>query len=62
MAAATPSDLADECVFLMNYYGKPDGAPRILLGTSRLKELSWQPTIALDAGITHAGECYSGNV
>ena len=37
---------------------KPDGTPRKLLDVSRLRELGWEPTIDLDAGIRSTYEWF----
>ena len=37
---------------------KPDGTPRKLLDVARIRALGWQPTIALDAGITSTYEWF----
>lgn len=37
---------------------KPDGTPRKLLDTRRIKEQGWQPTFSLDAGLRNAYEWY----
>jgi len=40
---------------------KPDGTPRKLLDTSRIKNLGWQPTIALRDGIARTYEWFLDN-
>lgn len=41
---------------------KPDGTPRKLLDISRIRELGWQPSTSLRAGIERAYEDYSNEV
>lgn len=92
-------DLADACVFLMNYYDdseiinigygediaiaelaslikdivgyggkieydtdKPDGTPRKLLDSGKLRSLGWKPTLSLEEGIKKTYEWYCRNV
>mgnify|MGYP001828369991 CR=1 FL=1 len=38
--------------------GKPDGTPRKLLDTSRMTQLGWQPSIALESGIEQTYRWY----
>jgi GDP-L-fucose synthase len=40
---------------------KPDGTPRKLLDSSRLREMGWSPRITLEAGLKHAYEWYLAN-
>ena len=40
---------------------KPDGTPRKLLDTSRLKLLGWQPSISLAKGVAATYEWYRDN-
>jgi GDP-L-fucose synthase len=40
---------------------KPDGTPRKLLDTSRLRQLGWQPRIALEDGIRDTYQWFLGN-
>jgi GDP-L-fucose synthase len=40
---------------------KPDGTPRKLLESSKLKELGWQPKIGLEAGLIDAYSWYLKN-
>ena len=37
---------------------KPDGTPRKQLDISKIKQLGWEPTISLDAGIKSTVELY----
>lgn len=39
-------------------HSRPDGTPRKLLDTSRLRALGWQPTISLSEGISETYEWY----
>jgi len=55
------SQLAHGVAQVVGYQGeitfdstKPDGAPRKLLDSSRLKSLGWSPKVGLDAGLTLA--------
>lgn len=41
---------------------KPDGTPRKLLDTSRLREFGWEPKITLRDGIRHTYEWYCGSI
>jgi GDP-L-fucose synthase len=41
---------------------KPDGTPRKLLDTTRLKSLGWAPRIALKDGLDHVYRWYRDNV
>ncbi|MGB5347216.1 MAG: GDP-L-fucose synthase [Woeseia sp.] len=41
--------------------GKPDGTPRKLLDTAKLKALGWQPSIVLHDGIASTYEWYRSN-
>ena len=62
-------DLAEKISRLMDYKGKiiwdiekPDGTPRKLLDTSRIRSLGWEPKISLKNGIKFAIEDYNKNV
>ena len=41
---------------------KPDGAPRKLMDTSKLKDLGWQPKYSLKAGLENAYQWYTHNI
>ena len=41
---------------------KPDGAPRKLIDSSKLRSLGWQPAYDLEAGLSQAYEWFLGNV
>ncbi len=62
-------DLAEKISRLIDYEGKiiwdiekPDGTPRKLLDTSRIRSLGWEPKISLKNGIKFAIEDYNKNV
>lgn len=40
---------------------KPDGAPRKLMDSSRLRSLGWQPTVSLEVGLKHAYDDFLQN-
>ena len=42
--------------------GKPDGTPRKLMDSSRLRDLGWKPTITLREGLKATYEWYRANV
>jgi nucleoside-diphosphate-sugar epimerase len=55
------ADLARRVAVVVGFDGelyldaaKPDGAPRKLLDSSRLRALGWKPRIGLDAGLRSA--------
>ena len=57
----TIKELAESIGQMVGYDGriifdatKPDGTPKKLMDSSRLKSLGWQPTIALDVGLKQA--------
>jgi GDP-L-fucose synthase len=39
---------------------KPNGTPRKLMDSSRIKELGWEPKIELEEGINGVYQAYSG--
>ena len=41
---------------------KPDGAPRKLLDVSRLRDLGWESSVELEAGLAATYEWYKENV
>ncbi len=62
-------DLAAKISHLIGYEGKiiwdrekPDGTPRKLLDTSRIRSLGWEPKISLDNGIKLAIEDFKKNI
>lgn len=62
---ATIAELADTIRRVVGFQGalrfdttKPDGTPRKLLDTTRLKELGWSPKIGLEAGIRSTYEWF----
>ena len=62
-------ELAELINRIVGYQGRmefdpsmPDGTPQKLMDTSRLMALGWQPTIALDAGITSTYDWYCSKV
>jgi len=62
-------DLAAKISHLVGYEGKiiwdrekPDGTPRKLLDTSRIRSLGWEPKISLDNGIKLAIEDFKKNI
>ena len=62
-------DLAAKISHLIGYEGKiiwdrekPDGTPRKLLDTSRIRSLGWEPKISLDKGIKLAIEDFKKNI
>jgi GDP-L-fucose synthase len=40
---------------------KPDGSPRKVMDTSRLKEMGWNPTISLEDGIQETIRWFEAN-
>ena len=57
----TIKELAETVAAVVGYEGaiewdssKPDGTPRKLMDSSKLRKLGWQPKIALREGIAHA--------
>ena len=61
-------DLAEKISDLIGYKGeiiwdknKPDGTPRKLLDTSRIRSLGWEPKISLENGIKLAIEDFNKN-
>jgi len=57
----TIADLAQLVCRIIGFEGrlvfdtsKPDGTPRKLMDSSRLRQMGWQPTLSLEAGIKHA--------
>ena len=64
----TISELADTIAEVVGYEGrleydatKPDGTPRKLMDSSKLKSLGWQPTISLREGLTRAYKDFTIN-
>lgn len=58
-------DLAQRIAVVAGYDGKiawdaarPDGAPRKLLDSSRMRALGWRPRVSLDAGIAQTWQWY----
>ena len=41
---------------------KPDGTPRKLMDSSRIRALGWEPKIALDEGIARTYQWFVGNI
>jgi len=41
---------------------KPDGTPRKLMDSTRLRQMGWQPTLSLEAGIKHAYQDFLHNL
>jgi GDP-L-fucose synthase len=63
------AELADLVATIVGFGGelafdqsKPDGAPRKLLDTARMRALGWSPLISLPAGIKRYYEWYRNNV
>ena len=63
------SELAEKIAHLVEYAGeicwdtsKPDGAPRKLLDSSRIREFGWSPMMILDDGIRKTYEWYLANL
>ena len=61
-------DLAEKIADLINYEGKiiwdkdkPDGTPRKLLDSSRIRTFGWQPKVSLENGIRFAIEDFNKN-
>ena len=59
-------DLAEKISYLIGYKGKivwdkdkPDGTPRKLLDTSRIRSLGWEPKVSLENGIKLAIEDFN---
>ena len=64
----TIRELADTIAEVVGYEGrleydatKPDGTPRKLMDSSKLKSLGWQPTISLREGLTRAYKDFTNN-
>ena len=62
-------DLAEKIAYLVGYEGKiiwdqekPDGTPRKLLDTSRIRSLGWEPKIGLEKGIKLAIKDFNKNI
>lgn len=62
-------ELAETIADVVEYRGrlewdrtKPDGAPRKLLDSTRLRSLGWEPKISLNAGLRNTYEWYVRNV
>jgi GDP-L-fucose synthase len=67
-ADITIRELAETVGGVVGYCGqiifdstKPDGTPRKLMDSSRLKALGWRPTVALVDGLRHAYEDFLNN-
>lgn len=65
----TIRELAEAMAQVVGYTGaivfdtdKPDGAPRKLLNVSRLQELGWQASIALEQGLTQTYDWFVRNI
>ena len=62
-------DLAEKISYLIGYKGKiiwdkdkPDGTPRKLLDTSRIRSLGWEPKVSLENGIKLAIEDFNKKI
>lgn len=65
----TIKQLADTVAEVVGYQGeikwdrtKPDGAPRKLLDTSRLKNLGWESKVSLETGLTSTYDWFLDNI
>ena len=61
----TIRDLAERVARVVGFHGriafdssKPDGTPRKLLDSSRIRGLGWSPTISLNEGLAQAYESF----
>ena len=62
------ADLADLIADVTGFKGsinydnsKPDGAPRKLMDSTRLKNLGWKPKYTLKEGLNHTYELFKEN-